>query len=109
MGEKTYVGLADAHGIEQFFPEDQCSSERRLIMSLRANANRQRHAVAFSVVLDDVGSEKVIEKIKAGEYVNALHVVKLRGKEVRVESALHAKSWEMIPNPDLDPYHASED
>ena len=108
MGEKTYIGIADAHGIESIIPEESADSHRKFVFSFRANANRQRHAVSYAVTLDDEGFAKVEEQIKAGNFVNALHVLKLRAKEVRVESTQHEKSWHMIPNPDLDPYYSTE-
>jgi len=109
MATKTFFGIADAHGIESFIPEEAADNSRRFILNLRANANRQRHAVSYQAVLDEEGAKEVEEKIKVGDFMAALIMLKLKAKEVRVESAQHEKSWKMIPNPDLDPYHTSED
>ena len=45
-GLVKYVGIADAHGIEFFMTEAEFKASP-YPMQMRADANRQRHAVAF--------------------------------------------------------------
>jgi len=96
---KTFYGVADAHGIDSFYPEDKANLQ---IMFLRANSNRQRHACFFKVDLNEKNEIVVINLLKNGEYALALTVIKAVGP-VSVERD-HENSWDLIPNPDLDPY-----
>ena len=50
------IGIADAHGIESFCDK----TERQLgIFALRASLNRQRHAVAYSVIIDEKTNKEI--------------------------------------------------
>ncbi len=104
MTTKAYIGIADAHGIESIVPEEGADTHRALILSLRANANRQRHAVSFRAMLDDGAIALIEALLKAQKFVDALTALKLQAKEVKVESPQHERSWHMIPNPKLDPF-----
>ena len=99
---KTYVGVADAHGVESFIPLEEAKLG---FLELRARSNRQRHAVLYKVELEDSVAESVQAKLKNQDYIDALHLLKaqervsLGGGGGNVEN-----SWDLIPNPKLDPW-----
>jgi hypothetical protein len=109
-----FYGIADAHGIESFRPVEfnfetdglQIDPRELSIMILRANANRQRHAVVYQVELAVDDAKIVDDLIDAGEYQEALIEIKNRAKSVALAKNITGaeKSWKMIPNPDLDPF-----
>lgn len=105
----TYVGLADAHGIEviRAFNEDEPVAAH---CYYRAASNRQRHAVAFFVDLTNQQFKTVTKSIKSSQYQKALKQVK---KYANVNNSLDLVSegmgnvmgsWNLIPNPALDPW-----
>ena len=106
----TYVGIADAHGIESFRPSDSAGLPLAAL-NLRAMSNRHRHAVVYEVKLGAEGVKEVSQLLADDECVDALKTLKKRasmvGLSVECGSSLEsmARSWELIPNPDLDPYH----
>ena len=112
-----FYGIADCKGLEAFMPivpkidggwvsanVDDYKKEISL-MTLRANANRHRHAVVFLVdVSADVAGE-ITQLLDDGEYEEALVYLKDNANSVSLARSPGAeKSWGMIPNPDLDPY-----
>ena len=109
-----YIGIADAHGLESFVPAREYNAEEErfsmnnsaiAFMSMRANANRQRHAVVFKVKISSENADEVFNLLDNGEYVDALLKVKETADEVAlVRSHGAEKSWNLIPNPDLDPF-----
>ena len=104
-----YFGIADAHGIESFIkgdPSEDKNSQTAMILHLRAGANRHRHAVVYVVDIPEEVAEEIDDLIIAGKYIEALNYLKGSVKELQLTSLPGAeKSWGMIPNPDLDPYH----
>jgi hypothetical protein len=104
-----YFGIADAHGIESFIKGDPTDSEHAhsaMILNLRAGANRQRHAVVYVVDIPEDVAEEIDDLIINGKYIDALNHLKGSVKELQLTSLPGAeKSWRLIPNPDLDPYH----
>jgi hypothetical protein len=104
-----YFGIADAHGIESFIKGDPASegnSQQAMILHLRAGANRHRHAVVYVVDIPEEVAEEIDDLIIGGKYIEALDYLKGSVKELQLTSLPGAeKSWGMIPNPDLDPYH----
>jgi len=54
---KTYVGIADAHGVESFM--DGKKGKVPVVLKLRANANRQRHALIYQMQLSDQDRSEV--------------------------------------------------
>jgi hypothetical protein len=111
-----FYGIADAHGLESFNPvtfnvqsETLQIDPRELgFMSLRANANRHRHADVYQVDLSPVDARKVQDLLDKGEYAKALLKLKEKASAIALARGTghnNEKSWNMIPNPDLDPYH----
>lgn len=102
----TMGGIADCHGIESFLAkprfDEQCS-----MLLMRAESNRQRHAVVYEVKMKPLDVKAIEEFIQGGDYVEALRMMKRKcvtfgfptDKIDRYES-----SWSMIPNPKLDPW-----
>jgi len=99
----TYIGIADAHGIESLHEKDSCSSFDRNCRIMRANANRQRHAVYFEADLDKSALKIINNFLDESEYALALEWLKRLSLELR-SLPEHEDSWKLIPNVDLDPY-----
>jgi hypothetical protein len=108
-----FYGIADSKGLESFTPEVYNSDTERFesdtralsIMGLRANANRHRHAVVYMADLDGQGAKEVTDLLDKGEYSDALLKLKDVAKSISLMRSPGAeKSWNLIPNPDLDPY-----
>ena len=97
---QEYTGIADAHGIESFGPIAEVDLDH---LAIRADCNRQRHAVAYGVRLDDRAVEYIRGFMSDGKPEKALEHLKeyaING-EVRLS---HQVSWDLIPNPSLDPW-----
>ena len=108
-----FYGIADSNGLESFNPETWNSDVERFesdtralsIMSLRANANRHRHAVVYIADVDGNGAREITALLDKGEYPDALMKLKEVAKSISLARSPGAeKSWRLIPNPDLDPY-----
>jgi len=99
--------LADAHGIETFTPD----KSNFTFMAMRAECNRQRHAVAFAVDFKDEEALTIVkEHLAKEEWKKALTALKVACSMgvtnilIQKGSALDKKSLDMIPNDALDPY-----
>ena len=103
MTKTTYVGVADAHGIESFNEKNNTTDFERHCQIMRAGANRQRHAVYFEADLDKPAFKIVNEHLNEGNYALALEWLKRLSLELR-SLPEHESSWKLIPNVDLDPY-----
>lgn len=123
-----FYGLADCHGVESFVhevspvarelffaPEESENVQAgQYAMCLRAHANPQRHAVAYRVKMDDSKSDIVQEMLKKSQYIEALNFIKENCEELQLGTQYTTKkaaekNWNMIPNPDLDPYYHDDD
>jgi hypothetical protein len=132
-----YFGIADCHGIESFNKEnidhtyldqldrihdlglaDETAPTRKSVMKeyngqlsmmiMRCRFNEQRHPVVYRVLLSDDDAEMVQDLVDAGDYINALEVIKHNSQEIQLargQGANLERRWKMIPNPDLDPFH----
>ena len=128
-----WVGIADCNGIESFIKEPDMSdaddadrlaelgleepgtgnkmrkgwSQQVSMMQMRAGANSQRWAVVYRVKLNPEDAADVEEMVNQGEYIDALNHMKAVAQEVQIARGrgMNAeKAWNMIPNPDLDPF-----
>jgi hypothetical protein len=108
-----YYGIADAHGIETFRPVTfnteiegfEVDPRELSMMVLRANANRHRHAVVYQAELSISAAKEILALIKDGKYDEALEKLKEEATDIMLARSPGAqKSWNLIPNPDLDPY-----
>ena len=111
-----YVGIADCNGLESFIPVDFDKAISKLtntpktdpthILVIRAQANRQRHAIVYraNVKFDD--AKKIQKYFNEGKYELALMELKVKADNVELASGLGnvEKSWNLIPNKDLDPF-----
>lgn len=102
MGLKTYVGVADCHGIESLSFKDDTSSQDRAIRQIRADANRHRHAVYFEADICETTFKIIDELLEKQQYTEALECLKRFGHVMSPKQ--HQNSWKLIPNPELDPY-----
>jgi hypothetical protein len=99
MATKTMIGIADCHGIESFLAKG--TSDFPFVM--RADCNRQRHAVYYEVDLDDAAVNRINSIIAKKDFIKALKVLKSLATVIRTPRH-HACSWDLIPNPKLDPW-----
>jgi hypothetical protein len=128
-----WVGIADCNGIESFIKEPDMSdaddadrlaelgldepgagnkmrkgwSNTVSTLQMRARANSQRHAVVYRVKLNTEDSDQIEELLADGEYTSALDMLKQVALETQIArgTGINAeKAWNMIPNPDLDPF-----
>ena len=72
---------------------------------MRAGANRHRHALVYQVEFDDTQEEIFKAVLADGDYIKACDMLHDPSfiENVGVENSM-LNSWEMIPNPRLDPY-----
>lgn len=101
---KTFVGIADAHGIESFVPLEGNESNM-FYFTMRASLNRQRHALVYQVELDEEREAIIKKTLSEGNYQLACHLLHQPDfvESVGIEKSM-LDSWELIPNPKLDPY-----
>ena len=106
MGLKTetYIGVADAHGIESLHRKEDTTPFDRNCRIIRADANRHRHAVYFEADLDKSAIKVINNYLEDSEHALALEWLKRLNIELR-SLPNHEKSWELIPNVNLDPYN----
>ena len=105
-GLVKYVGIADAHGVEFFMTEAEFKASP-YPLQMRADANRQRHAVAFVCELTKDRADTIQKSIEDQKFKRALKelinlAVTIGFPKGRVEA--YEKSWNMIPNSKLDPW-----
>ncbi len=98
--KETFIGIADCHGIESFVPIAQAQP---FILQIRADANRQRHALVYRIDVTERQKNIINQKLKKGEYKEALEWIKLHIDKVDI-SVGRENSWELIPNDKLDPW-----
>ena len=92
MGLKTetYIGVADAHGIESLHRKEDTTPF-------------DRNSVYFEADLDKSALKVINEYLDDNKYALALEWLKRLSVELR-SLPNHEKSWKLIPNVDLDPY-----
>ena len=112
----TWCGIADAHGIESFQRRDSMDAKSVYVLQMRAGLNRQRHAVYYEVGLTEQWSNTVVRCIEQNDFIMALRILQdSRCAPTYGVSALGCNeaelhnSWELIPDPALDPWHVSEE
>ena len=100
----TRFGIADAHGLESY--TDDASARTLLALQLRAECNRQRHAVMYRAAINQIADDRIVGLLANQDYDGALKELK-RSAQISFPtrfSSLYKKSWSMIPNPSLDPW-----
>ena len=97
-----YIGIADAHGLESFFREDEKSFGGKKFLQLRASLNRQRHACFYELDLNNFEAGLIKKLMGERMYKAALNILK-QHKHVNIEHNCK-NSWDMIPNSKLDPW-----
>ena len=108
-----HYGIADAHGLESFRPVTfntaiegfEVDPRELSMMVLRANANRHRHAVVYQAELPVSVCREINDLLKDSKYDEALLKLKEGATSIMLARSPGAeKSWNSIPNPDLDPF-----
>lgn len=97
-----YFGIADAHGLESFLPISEWE-EQAGVLTFRTEANRHRHAVFYKAHVEPKVAEEILKCINDNEHHQALLVLKEKAEQIQVPPT-QKKSFQMIPNPDLDPW-----
>jgi hypothetical protein len=101
---KTFVGIADAHGIESFVPLEG-NEKQMFYFTMRAALNRQRHALVYQVELNEEQEALIKKTLSDGNYQLACHLLHQPDfvESVGIEKGM-LDSWDLLPNPKLDPY-----
>ena len=99
----TYVGIADAHGIESWNRKEDVSDRDRSYKINRADANRQRHANYYEVDVEADDAQTIEGILEDQDWILALEKLKEYAQIFRTMSS-HEKSIRLIPNPELDPW-----
>jgi hypothetical protein len=108
-----HYGIADAHGLESFRPVTfnpdiegfEVDTRELSMMVLRANANRDRHSVVYHADIPVQSCREITALMKDGQNDAALLKLKSDATSIKLAKSPGAeKSWNLIPNPDLDPY-----
>ena len=73
--EGTYFCLADAHGIESFMEYEEYE-KTNFPFTVRAEANRQRHAITFVIDLNQSEVDKIYECLEKSYFIEAFNVIK---------------------------------
>ncbi len=105
MTDKFY-GIADAHGIESFLAYEKKSKDKFPYV-MRAELNRQRHAVYYEVTMEPIDVTIVNAHIDKGDYKKALRFIKKRAITIGFpehRNKQYMNSWNLIPNSKLDPW-----
>ena len=103
-----YYGIADAHGIESFMTEKELK-ESKFPFVMRADLNRQRHAVFYCAEMYKKDAESIHKLIKQGKYISALETMKCKNHAFgfpKDHEEQYGNSWDLIPNPKLDPWRS---
>ena len=103
---EKYYGIADAHGIETFQPYEYRADDK-FPYNMRAQLNRQRHALYFEIEIEKVDANIVKALIDKKDFIGAFKMIKKRAVIIgfpEKDRSAYEKSWELIPNPKLDPY-----
>ena len=102
---EKYIGIADAHGLESFLKYEEHQDHLGFLV-MRARANRQRHALVYQVELDEKQQSIIEQTLEEEKYILACQILHDPAfiDNVGVEQSM-LNSWEMIPNPRLDPYN----
>ena len=93
--------LADCHGVESYSEQDS------QMMVMRANANRQRHAIYFRVQLTKEEDKQIFELVKQHQMVAALKRLKELREFIDFPQQMKAQynnSLDLIPNNKLNPW-----
>tara|TARA_B100000579_G_C22833972_1_gene857554 strand:+ start:875 stop:1300 length:426 start_codon:yes stop_codon:yes gene_type:complete len=106
----SFFGIADVYGIDRYLKctdldKDSIKQEKAFCM-MRAQMNRHRHAVYFEC--PDAPSlyvDMIDMLLKDEKYEDALSIVKSCPLQIPYDCK---NSWDMIPNPKLDPYYDPE-
>ena len=103
---EKYYGIADAHGIETFEPYANRAADS-FPYNMRAQLNRQRHALYFEIEIEKVDANIVKALLDKKDFIGAFKMIKKRAVIIgfpEKERPGYEKSWELIPNPKLDPW-----
>lgn len=78
------------------------------MMMMRCRFNEQRHPVVYRVLLTDDVADYIQSMMDRRDYSGALLAIKDYATEIQLargQGGNLERRWNMIPNPDLDPYH----
>ena len=103
---EKYYGIADAHGIETFQPYEYRKDDN-FPYNMRAQLNRQRHALYFEIEIEKIDADIVKALIAKKNYKGAFRMIKKRAVIIgfpEKNRPEYEKSWKLIPNSKLDPW-----
>ena len=103
----SFFGIADIYGIDRYMKcidiESEANLQDRSFAQIRAQLNRHRHSVYFECIDAPALYVDIIDKLlEEDKYEDALSIVK--SCPLRIPEG-YKNSWDLIPNPKLDPYY----
>ena len=106
----SFFGIADAYGVDWFRKcnniDDKSLAQEKCMASMRAQTNRHRHAVYFESVDAPALYVDIIDMLlEKGKHEDALTMIKSCPIRIPFD---YKHSWELIPNPELDPHYDEE-
>ena len=106
----SFYGIADLYGIDRYTKcvdiESEANAQDRAFAQMRAQMNRHRHAVYFECIDAPALYVDTIDMLlKENKYEDALSIVKSCPLRIP-EDCKH--SWDLLPNPKLDPYYSED-
>jgi len=98
------VGIADCHGIESYMDEETVTKTAMWVLTMRAQANRQRCALVYKAEVNKKLDALIQKALANKEFEIALRLLKGSAK-VSLEDRPTAKEhWKLIPNAKLDAF-----
>ena len=118
---KEYVGIADCHGVESFFPIEETDLS---LLHIRAVSNPQRHAVVYKITLNKAQEDEIVDELETAQhsevgdgtyhYKNIVRKFKAWSDHDDITKGLgyppanlmvsNKAMWKKIPNSKLDPW-----
>ena len=93
-----FWGIADAHGLESL----TCAQDSLMLLKIRAESNRHRHAVVFQAELTKSQADSLKNMIRL-DPICAFKALNGLAAELAVEKGWE-RSWAKLPDPSLDPW-----
>lgn len=98
------VGIADCHGIESYIDEQKLTKSTLWVLTMRAQANRQRCALVYKAEVSEELDAKVKKALANKKFEAALRLIKKDAKVILEDSPAAKEHWKRIPNAKLDAF-----
>jgi hypothetical protein len=101
------IGIADCYGIESYLEKEKLPDKELFIFQIRADANRQRHAVLYVVDVTSEVDREMNKLLKDCKFDEALEYLKVHATSISFPANrkdAYFNSWKLIPDKRLDPW-----